>query len=192
MTHRARPRARLLTGGPDWEARQAKAKQPPGLSRREKAAKQKLDQYMADLKAAISRHDWPVARGVRAAAWGEVNKLAEHLTRDERQKLGKYKLLLLAGEEQARRNRRREAPAQNHPLVWVRPPERDIIEERKRAAAAELRASVEKRRQERAAKKAEAKAARAARTPKEQPRVVKVSTSVRTVSGGLPTLGKRR
>ncbi|MGW7366968.1 hypothetical protein ACWGI8_26930 [Streptomyces sp. NPDC054841] len=99
MTHRARPRARLLTGGPDWEARQAKQKQLPGLSRREKAAKRKLDEHMADLKAAISQRDWPAARAARNAAWNEVNQLAEHLTRSERPKLGKYKRLLLAGEE---------------------------------------------------------------------------------------------
>ncbi|MFD7441006.1 hypothetical protein [Streptomyces sp. NPDC059909] len=79
----------------------------PKLTKRQKAAKKKLNEHMTDLKAAISRRDWSRARAARAAAWDEVGRLADHLTRDERRALWKYKLLLKAGEEQARQARRR-------------------------------------------------------------------------------------
>jgi hypothetical protein len=105
VTHRARPRARLLTGGPDWETRQAQKNSPPALTKRQKAAKKNLNRHMADLKAAVSRRDWPAARAARSAAWDEIGRLADNLTREERQALWKYKLLIRSGEEQARRRR---------------------------------------------------------------------------------------
>ena len=208
MTHRPRPRVHLLTGGPAWEERRAKGNSTPQLSKKQKAAKRKLSTHMAELKAAVSRRDWPAARAARAAAWNEVNQLADHLTRDERQLLYKYKLLLRAGEEQARRAPRQRDrgrkpastpnggpnPAPEYPLVWVRPPEADLIQEQRRITAERTRAEVEKKRQERrekAARKAAAKAKAAGKAEK-QPREVQVSTSVRTVSGGLPSLGKHR
>ncbi|MFG2515412.1 hypothetical protein [Streptomyces sp. NPDC048584] len=41
MTHRSRPRVHLLTGGPDWEQRQATVKSVP-FSRRQKEARKPL------------------------------------------------------------------------------------------------------------------------------------------------------
>jgi hypothetical protein len=52
---------------------------------------------------------------------------------------------------------------------------------------------VEKERKEAAAARRVAAAIKAAgKSNKKEPRVVRVSSSVRTVSGGLPTLGKKR
>ncbi|WP_406375691.1 hypothetical protein OG788_39085 [Streptomyces sp. NBC_00647] len=88
----------------------------------------------------------------------------DNLTRDERQRLWKYKQRIVAGEMQDRRATReqdswpnrptRSGAEQNKapqfPLVWVRPPELDRIQEQRQAAAARTRAAAEKKRQERA------------------------------------------
>lgn len=207
MTHRARPRVHLLTGGPAWEERRAKPKQT-GFTKKQKAARKPLNQAMNQLAAAANRRDWRAARIARAAAWDEVDKLNPDLTREERKKLWDYKHRILAGETQDRRSPRqpekrpkpplqpksRSGTASEAPHVWVRPIELDRLQEQRKAAAARTRAAVEKQRQEKAARKAAARAAAKARATteaKNEPRVVRVNTSVRTVSGGLPTLGKR-
>ncbi|HCA86982.1 MAG TPA: hypothetical protein DEQ61_16735 [Streptomyces sp.] len=110
MTHRARPRVHLLTGGPAWEDRKKKGNEPLKLNKRQKAAKRKLIGRMADLKAAVTRRDWPAARAARSAAWDEIDALVPDLTRNERQALWQYKILIRAGEDQARRGRMRTNP----------------------------------------------------------------------------------
>lgn len=209
MTHRARPRVHLLTGGPAWEERGALGKPgraggPSGFTKRQKAARKPLNRAMNQLAAAVNRRDWRAARTARAAAWDEVDKLNPDLTREERKKLWEYKQRILAGETQDRRSPRRQqngskAPeastlrsgtASRTPSVWVRPPELDRLQEQRMAAAARMRAAAEEKREEKVARRVAAKAKAAGRT-KRQPREVRVSTSVRTVPGGLPSLGKR-
>lgn len=205
MTHRARPRVHLLTGGPAWEERRSsgKAKQA-GFTKKQKAARKPLNRAMNQLAAAVNRRDWRAAREARAAAWEEVDKLNPDLTREERKKLWEYKQRILAGDAQNRRSRhdqgdtkqRPGSPAtkpavSDTPRVWVRPAELDRLEEQRKATATKTRAAVEKKRQERAARKAAARARAAAVPTEKKLREVRVTASVRTVAGGLPTLGKR-
>jgi hypothetical protein len=164
---------------------------------------------MNQLGEAVKRGDWRAARIARAAAWDEVDKLNPDLTHEERRKLWEYKQRILAGEARKRRPpcqrnsqstststvNARTGSAREPSPVWVRPPDADRIQEQIRQNAARTRAAAEKKRQAQAAKKAAARAAarmRAASEATKKPREVRVSTSVRTVSGGLPTLGKRR
>ncbi|MFD5812856.1 hypothetical protein [Streptomyces sp. NPDC127038] len=58
---------------------------------------------MAALDDAVKRRDWRAARAARAAAWDEVDRLADYLTRDERQRLWNYKRQIVVGEAQDRR-----------------------------------------------------------------------------------------
>ncbi|MFE4214200.1 hypothetical protein [Streptomyces sp. NPDC056844] len=102
MARSSRPRVHLLTGGPAWEERRAAPKQV-GFTKKQKAARKPLNKLMAELGAAVNRQDWRAARAARSAAWDEVNKLADNLTREEREKLWKYKHRILAGEAQDRR-----------------------------------------------------------------------------------------
>ncbi|MBC2907334.1 hypothetical protein [Streptomyces cupreus] len=118
MTHRGRPRVHLLTGGPAWEERRAAPKpgysKAPyrGFSKNQRKARKPLNAIMAQLAEAMKQRDWRAARIARSAAWDEVNKLDEDLTRQERKKLWQYKQSLLAGEAQDRRRdvRRRTLP----------------------------------------------------------------------------------
>ncbi|PPS85385.1 hypothetical protein [Streptomyces sp. MH60] len=104
MTHRSRPRVHLLTGGPDWEQRRATVKPVP-FSRRQKEARKPLLALMQDLCAAIERGDWASARAARSAAWGEVNRLADNLTTEERKQLWRDKRRIVAGEARDRARR---------------------------------------------------------------------------------------
>ncbi|WAZ26224.1 hypothetical protein STRCI_007778 [Streptomyces cinnabarinus] len=101
MTNRARPRVHLLTGGPTWEVRKAMPDQP-GFTKRQKQARKPLLQAMRRLGEAVKRRDWRAARAARAAAWDEVDKLNPDLTREERQRLWKYKQQIAAGETRDR------------------------------------------------------------------------------------------
>ncbi|WP_328875988.1 hypothetical protein OHT76_41195 [Streptomyces sp. NBC_00287] len=107
MAHRPRPRVHLVTGGPAWEERHAVPRQA-GFTRSQQAARKQLTQLMGQLEEAIRRRDWQAARTARSAAWDEVNRLADYLTREERTKLWTYKRLILNGEAQDR-------PRTNHP-----------------------------------------------------------------------------
>lgn len=102
MARNSRPRVHLLTGGPAWEERRAAPKQV-GFTKGQKAARKPLNKLMAELDAAVNRQDWRAARATRSAAWDEVNKLADDLTREERQKLWKCKHRILAGEAAQKR-----------------------------------------------------------------------------------------
>ncbi|MEU3556385.1 hypothetical protein [Streptomyces fragilis] len=104
MTHRSRPRVHLLTGGPNWEQRQAPAKSVP-FSRRQREARKPLLRLMEDLREAVERGDWASARAARSAAWGEVNRLADNLTTEERKQLWQYKRRIVAGEVRDRARR---------------------------------------------------------------------------------------
>jgi hypothetical protein len=53
---------------------------------------------MEDLREAVERGDWASARAPRSAAWGEVNRLADNLTTEERKQLWRYKRRIVAGE----------------------------------------------------------------------------------------------
>lgn len=214
MTHRARPRVHLLTGGPAWEERRAqgtpgRGARSAGFTKKQRQARKPLLNAMNQLGEAVKREDWRAARIARAAAWDEVDKLNPDLTHEERKKLWEYKQRILAGETRKRRPPRqrnsqststsaanpRTGSAREPSPVWVRPPDADRLQEQIRQNAARTRAAVEKKRQAKAAKKAAARAvakARAASEATKKPREVRVSSSVRTVSGGLPTLGKRR
>ncbi|MFF4796647.1 hypothetical protein ACFY2M_45265 [Streptomyces sp. NPDC001276] len=57
-----------------------------------------LNKAMNQLSKAVTRQDWRAARIARSAAWDEVNKLADALTREERKTLWEYKQRILAGE----------------------------------------------------------------------------------------------
>lgn len=106
MTNRGRPRVHLLTGGPAWEERRNRPK-ATGFTKRQKLARKPLLQALAQLDEAVRLRDWRRARLARAAAWTEVEKLADDLTREERKRLWKYKHQILAGEAQDRRRRER-------------------------------------------------------------------------------------
>ncbi|MEU9405125.1 hypothetical protein AB0E08_05360 [Streptomyces sp. NPDC048281] len=193
MTHRARPRVHLLAGGPAWEERRSSAKAAQaGFTKKQKATRKPLNQAMGQLAAAVNRGDWHAARIARAAAWDEVDKLNPDLTREERKKLWEYKQRILAADKRSPRGEgpAPRQPATETPRVWVRPPELDRLEEQRKATAAKTRAAAEEKRREKAARKAAAKA-KAAGSAEKKLREVRVTTSVRTVSGGLPTLGKR-
>ena len=97
MTHRSRPCVHLLTGGPDWEQRQATVKSV-SFSRRQREARKPLLVLMEELREAVERGDWASARAARSAAWGEVNRLADNLTTEERKHLWRYKRRIVAGE----------------------------------------------------------------------------------------------
>ncbi|MFF3896417.1 hypothetical protein ACFYY3_25230 [Streptomyces sp. NPDC001812] len=101
MTHRARPRVHLLTGGPAWEERRAKPQQSK-FTKKQKLAREPLNKAMNQLSEAVARQDWRAARTARSAAWDEVNKLVDELTREERKKLWEYKQRILAGEARKR------------------------------------------------------------------------------------------
>ena len=78
MTHRARPRVHLLTGGPSPEERRALAAQgrggrPASFTKRQKQARKPLLRSMNELSEAVKRGDWHAARIARAAAWDEVD-----------------------------------------------------------------------------------------------------------------------
>lgn len=108
MTHRARPRVHFVTGGPTWDERHSAPKGQPRrtkkrFTKKQKAARRQLVEVMDELGAAVRRRDWRAARAARSAAWVEVKGLADDLTRDERQELGKYKQQILAGEDRDRR-----------------------------------------------------------------------------------------
>ncbi|MGW3800110.1 hypothetical protein [Streptomyces clavifer] len=103
MARSSRPRVHLLTGGPTWEERRAAPKQV-GFTKKQKTARKPLNKLMTELGAAVNRRDWRAARAARSAAWDEVNKLADDLTREDREKLWKYKHRIVAGEAQERRS----------------------------------------------------------------------------------------
>lgn len=103
MTHRGRPRVHLLTGGPTWEVRRATPPTSAKFTKGQKAAREPLLKQMAELDAAVKRSDWRAARAARAAAWDEIGRLSDDLTREERKKLWEHKQRILAGEAQARR-----------------------------------------------------------------------------------------
>lgn len=105
MTYRGRPRVRLLTGGPPWEERRARTPQPTKFTKRQRAARKPLLKLMAELDAAIRKGDWRAARVARSAAWDEIGRLSDELTRAEKKKLWEYKQRILAGEDRARRRR---------------------------------------------------------------------------------------
>lgn len=219
MTHRARPRVQFVTGGPSPAERRSQGKRQPTsrkkLPKQQRAALAQLDASISSLKTALRQKQIPLARQLRSAAWEQADLLPPHLTWEQRQALFQCKQKLRALEQQARGSGGAGAPAaqdrtqrQKKPLtkparpaeavepgpprVWVRPPDADRIQEQRRASAARLKARVEKERKEAAAAKRIAAAVKAAGKSKKQPRVVRVNTSVRTVSGGLPTLGKNR
>jgi predicted metalloendopeptidase len=103
MTHRQRPRARFVTGGPTWDERQARANQgPPRLTKKQKAARKPLIQIMDRLADAVKARDWQAARAARRLAWEVVNQLDPALTREERKQLGEYKQRILEGERRHR------------------------------------------------------------------------------------------
>ncbi|MFC9757143.1 hypothetical protein [Streptomyces sp. NPDC056921] len=58
---------------------------------------------MAELDAAVKRSDWRAARAARSAAWDEIGRLSDDLTREERKRLWEHEQRILAGEAQARR-----------------------------------------------------------------------------------------
>ncbi|MFE5096585.1 hypothetical protein ACFRCI_41315 [Streptomyces sp. NPDC056638] len=104
MVHRSRPRVHLLTGGPDWEQRRATVKSVP-FTKRQKEARKPLLALMEELREAVERGDWASARAARSAAWGEVNRLADNLTTEERKQLWRYKRRIVAGEARDRARR---------------------------------------------------------------------------------------
>ncbi|MFD5875723.1 hypothetical protein [Streptomyces sp. NPDC060322] len=93
----------LLTGGPVWEQRKAKLQQQAKFTKRQKDARRPVLKLMRDLEAAVKKRDWRAARTARSAAWNEIGRLADDLTREERKKLWEYKHLITAGEDQDRR-----------------------------------------------------------------------------------------
>ncbi|MFE6281413.1 hypothetical protein [Streptomyces sp. NPDC057877] len=99
---RGRSRAYLTSGGPTWAQRRAVDRQT-GFSRSQQAARAPLVAIMGQLAAAVERRDWRAARSARSAAWAEVDKLADYLTREERGQLGAYKRRILVGEARDRR-----------------------------------------------------------------------------------------
>ncbi|MEU9218952.1 hypothetical protein AB0D47_20650 [Streptomyces sp. NPDC048376] len=78
-----------------------------GFTKRQKLARKPILQALAQLDEAVRLRDWRRARLARTAAWTEVEKLADDLTREERKRLWKYKHQILAGEAQDRRRRER-------------------------------------------------------------------------------------
>ncbi|MEU1691917.1 hypothetical protein ABZ590_10255 [Streptomyces hirsutus] len=70
------------------------------FAKKQKPARKPLNKAMDQLSEAVARQDWRAARTARSAAWGEVNKLVDEPTREERRKLWEYKQRILAGEAQ--------------------------------------------------------------------------------------------
>ncbi|MFI9618178.1 hypothetical protein ACIG8S_04590 [[Kitasatospora] papulosa] len=95
----------LLTGGPAWEQRKVKLPQQAKFTKRQKEARKPVLKLMRELEAALKKRDWRAARAARSAAWDEVGRLADDLTREERKKLWECKHLITAGEDQDRRRR---------------------------------------------------------------------------------------
>lgn len=71
-------------------------------TRSQQAARVPLRTVMGQLDAAVARRDWRAARAARSAAWAEVDKLVDHLTREERRELGEYGRRIVRGEARDR------------------------------------------------------------------------------------------
>lgn len=104
MTHRARPRVHLSSGGPMWEDRRKRVNHSLSkgkLSKSERAALRKLDSDLVWLVQALRRRHLSEARRLRRSTWEQVEPLPPHVTRDQRRALWRHKLVLRALERQA-------------------------------------------------------------------------------------------